>query len=207
MPDRPLTAEALYDLTEALEKLGVSLDEHSIKIRDAEIAVDRVSDEAAAIRRYGRWSIVAGAVCFCLALLVSAYALKVGSDTQDALKAVEEARFEARVSSCIQANKSTEGARLSQSATVLVFTEHFNTLIEDGITEQELIDFARDPHPFLTEREKVLYDARVLVVNATLPYRDCSPEGLDEFFRDPPADPATTSVTGTLASLPSSTTG
>ncbi len=88
-------------------------------------------------------------------------------DLIDDINASRQAR---NVSICIQTNVQIEGTR--------------NALIggADGLLSIST--------QFTPEQIRTIHDTYAAAVEAELPYRDCSPDGIAKYLEDPPADPA-----------------
>jgi hypothetical protein len=119
-------------------------------------------------RRKGR-NIMTG----CLVVLVLAIVSTVWgvSSVRDNVRENEANRAQARISACVQANVTTERQRAALVSSILTFAD--------------------DPLN-LSPGEQALLDRYTAEVEKQLPYRDCSPEGIDLYYEDPPADPADT---------------
>lgn len=110
-----------------------------------------------------------GVVVGIIGIIVGLIGGAVGFDGRSRAQDIVAARNEARISGCIQSNVATQGSREALASSILVFAD--------------------DPN-HLTPKEQIIADAYRSRVEHALPYRDCSPEGLDRYFDNPPADPA-----------------
>jgi hypothetical protein len=84
-------------------------------------------------------------------------------------------RADARKSSCIQENVQTQKNR---------------TALIGGMTV--LVSFASNPTPAQRQRIDAFLDAYTKQIKVLQPYRNCSRSGLDDYYRNPPPDPALT---------------
>lgn len=91
----------------------------------------------------------------------------------DAVAQVQTERNEAATATCIRFNI---GQRNTREAIVQGITQAFQPLVAAG-DQHKLDDFSA---------------ALRASVTTLLPYRDCSPAGIDAFAKNPPPDPATT---------------
>lgn len=110
-----------------------------------------------------------GVIVGIIGIVVGLVGGAVGLDGRSQAQAIKKARTEARTSACIQANVATSGTR--------------NALITG------LLVFADDPQ-HLTPKEQLILNAYTLQVEKAQPYRDCSNSGIEEYYSNPPDDPA-----------------
>lgn len=102
-------------------------------------------------------------------IMLAVLGVVVGFDGRDVAHDIVSNRTEARISSCIQTNVGIAGNREALISSILVF--------------------AQDPS-HLNPQEQAIADAYRTVVESKLPYRDCSPAGIEIYYEDPPSDPA-----------------
>lgn len=153
-------------------------DERSLLQRTVD-ACDRLDKSLTATRVALTRKIVRASLAVGIALLAALGAVVIGAraqatsdDLSSFVSLVEADRAAARVSSCIQANATTESQRAAMVGALRALAP-LGTL---SPAAQESLD--------KYEHE----------VEARLPYRDCSPAGLAAFFKDPPVDPAVRST-------------
>lgn len=91
---------------------------------------------------------------------------------REATEAANQSRQDARESACVQSNVATDKARKALTNSILV-----------------LVPGAKTPDD-LNPEQRERYDAYEASVTAALPYRDCTQSGIEEFYDNPPADPA-----------------
>jgi hypothetical protein len=142
---------ALKDLTATLKAIHARLDD-----------TDAAATMAATRSKRANVGMVVALVVAVGAIIVALTAHATANDVQDA-------RQEARVSSCIQQNVVTQNIRVS-----LVLG--LRSLVPPGqaltATQQQLVDRYQEQ------------------VTEALPYRDCSDKGISTFLSSPPTDPA-----------------
>lgn len=121
--------------------------------------------------------IVRASLAVALALLAALGAVVIGAraratanDLSEFVSDVEADRAAARVSSCVQANATTESQRAAMVGALRALA----------------------PPGSLSPSGQAALDKYEDEVDARLPYRDCSPAGIAAFFKDPPVDPAVT---------------
>lgn len=116
-------------------------------------------------KNVAKTGVLVGIIGIFLALIGGVVGLQGRSLARD----IQSSRVEATLSSCIQSNVATQGSR---------------TALENGV-----LVFAKDPANLTPNEQRVagLYKTQV---EKALPFRDCSPEGLVKYFKDPPHDPA-----------------
>ena len=110
-----------------------------------------------------------GVLVGILGIVVGLIGGAVGFDGRNMAQEIQATRAEARISSCIQANVATKGNRDSLISAIVVF--------------------ANDPTD-LTPKEQAVLAAYTDKVETALPYRDCSPSGIVNYYENPPSDPA-----------------
>ena len=159
------TEEVATRLTESIDKLTV------------ELRTVQINQEAAEQRQRKRRNFQA--VCLAvlaLAIVVACIAIYRNGDT---IKENEASRQQARIASCKQYNVQMKETR---EGVVQIAVASLEGLAGDpaNLTDAEL-----------GLREQVVARASA-TAEATFPYRDCSPEGLDAYFESPPPDPGTT---------------
>lgn len=119
--------------------------------------------------RHLTWYLAVVAVFTVVAIVATAAAVKLTFDTRDSAARRAADMREGRISSCVQQNVQTQRAREAQASSILALAD--------------------DP-AHLTPEEQALAAAYRQRVEEALPYRDCTPQGIAEYFEDPPADPA-----------------
>ncbi len=60
--------------------------------------------------------------------------------------------------------------------------------------KDSLVTLVPDPAA-ISENQRAQLDRYSTSVDAKLPFRDCTPSGLEQYFKNPPADPALTPTT------------
>lgn len=161
----PLTPEELAHLMVKMDELG-----HEMAVHGAALKVtDRRSRWA---RTVGTIGVIAGII----GGVVGAGGVLVGASARATAEDVADARREAQVGSCIQANVTTERSREA---------------LVNGLLA--ILPPGQEP----TEKQQEIVDRYTKQVEEALPFRSCSPAGIEAYLRNPPADPATVQTSST----------
>jgi hypothetical protein len=159
--------------------MPLSEPERQVEARDLITHIDQLQDELAVHRRmiasqgrrvnWVRRGMLAALVVAVLGVAVGAAGAITANDVSEQTAAIREVRETSRVGACIQANVLIAQTRAALKASLLAL--------------------APDPAN-LTERQQQLIDAYNASVDLQLPFRDCTPAGIDAYYEAPPADPA-----------------
>lgn len=159
-------------LTETAIELRRDINQLTLALPDHRRAVDKAN-------RRAKWAIITAIVGITVGLCATIYAVdardtaKVANTTADEVRLLQEQlkadTAAVRVAACIQFNDQRNDVR---------------NAITDGI-----LAFQPDGVP-LTGQQQVLLNKYALRVASQLDFRDCSPEGIAEYYRNPPVDPA-----------------
>lgn len=157
------------------------------KIDESNHEMARLSARLVTADKRARWArsvAIVGVVVGIVGGAVGAGGVIVGASAQATADDLAESRRETQQSSCVQANLTNQRTRQA---------------LIDGV------EVVASPDARRTEAEQARVDRFVVAytakVNAALPYRSCTPEGIAAYFRNPPVDPAlgpetTTTTTG-----------
>lgn len=122
--------------------------------------------------RRSKAGIIFGIIGVTVAIIATIYAISARDTSRD-VKELNEAviadRADARVAACVQYNVQRDEVRRA---------------VKDA-----LVALAPPSQP-LTPAQREVVDRYAAEVDAKLPYRDCTPAGLDAYFKNPPTDPA-----------------
>lgn len=139
--------------------------ELSQDIRDLAPAMERHRQTVLRADRRSKAGIIFGIIGVSVAVVATIYAI----DARDLQQEYERDQANNRVSACIQFNAQRNEIRQA---------------LKDA-----LIALAPPDRP-LTPTQQATVDRYAAEVDLKLPYRDCSPAGLEAYFKAPPADPA-----------------
>lgn len=132
----------------------------------------RVDQRTTSAKKAAAVGVIVGAVGVSVAI----GALSYGLDARATAKDIVAARSEARVSSCVQQNITTERQRSALVGALLTFVPAGQTL---------------------TPSQQTAVDRYSAEVQRQLPFRDCTPTGIDAYLSAPPPDPAVNPPTST----------
>lgn len=158
----PLTPDELVKLVSAIDILNTEVS----GLRFAMINADKRA-------KWARSVAIIGVVAGIIGLTVGFIGVTVGASAQSTADDLAATRTETQISSCIQANVSTQRTKEALKSGVSVLTQPDPR--RDSAAQASL------------DRFIVEYSAKV---DAALPFRDCSPRGIAAYFARPPADPA-----------------
>jgi hypothetical protein len=151
------------ELARTAHELGQDLRDLTQAMTDHRRAVEKADQRSKA-------GIIAGIIGIMVGLLATIYAINADetadrvSDLQEQVAADQE---EARHSACIQFNVQRNEVR--------------------GALKASLLTLARAP---ITPEQQIIVDKYNTEVDESLPYRDCSEDGIAAYFKTPPKDPA-----------------
>ena len=169
----PLSPEDANALVSTIDVLNTEV----AGLRIALISADRKARRGQTVGTVGVVvGIIGGAVGF--------FGVLVGANARATAEDLAEARKESQVSGCVQANLSTQRTREALKSGVSILSQPDPRRSDAG---QASVD-----------RFVIEYSGKV---DAALPFRDCSPDGIRAYYDRPPIDPAlstgpTTSTTG-----------
>lgn len=153
-----------------IRKLNEATDSLVNQLAELTGELKRVDDDAHLNRRLAQIGVTAAV----LAIIGMLFAIGYGRDAKATSREIISVRTETRISACVQDNKKVAGQRAAFQAFTLVFG-HPNA---DGT---------------LPPQEQALLDTINQAVIDVLPFRDCSPAGIEQYYSSPPADPAASS--------------
>jgi len=146
------------------------------KIDESNREMASLSARLATADRRARWArsvAIIGVIAGIVGGAVGAGGVIVGASAQATADDLAESRRETQQSACVQANLTTWRTRGALIAGIQVLAA---------------------PDPRRTEAEQARVDRFVVEyttsVHNALPYRDCSPRGIAQYFAHPPDDPA-----------------
>lgn len=155
--------------SENLVVLIGKLDELAVEMKGLSGALKATDQKAKWAKRAATVGIAVG-IIGCMVGVIGLVAGWKANDTADQLA---QSRREGQISSCVQSNLTTERIRAALIQGVSVVSQ---------------------PNPNRTEAEQASIDRFVteytLRTNSALPYRDCTPRGIEIYYEHPPADPA-----------------
>lgn len=155
---------ALYDPTQVqqlIDDIG-DLEEAMTRHRVTVLAADKRS-------RRARLTALLGTVVAACGLLAAIMAISFGVRADDRADRAERDRQERTVAACVQANVTLQSIRSALVKSIIA-------LVPPGTT--------------LTAAQLATIDAYTVAAARELPYRDCSPEGLATYYKNPPKNPA-----------------
>lgn len=136
----------------------------------------RVAVEKA--NRRSKAGIIAGIVGITVGIASTLYALNAhdtANDVRDLQEQYQADSAQARLSGCIQYNVQRFEIRVAVKDALLALAP---------------------PGTPLSDSQKATLERYNGEVDAKLPYRDCSPAGLEQYFKRPPEDPAVATTRG-----------
>lgn len=170
--------ETVTRLEASLRGHRSELEQVEADLRSNRAATEGHTKEIAAAKKVGKVGTVVGILGVVAALIGATLAIdgrQTAEDSQKIIATQTRDRADARIASCVQTN---------------VYTEQNRQALVDGL-------LAIFPTPtVLNEQQQAAVDRYRESLEKSLPYRDCSPAGIDEYFQDPPVDPAIAEGTG-----------
>jgi hypothetical protein len=158
----PLSPEELHSLVGTLDSLKSEMTNLRIALATA--------DKRA---RWARSVAIVGVVVGIVGGSVGLGGVVVGVSARATADDLAQTRKESQVASCVQSNLTTQKTRSALIAGVSVLTQPNPNR---GPNEQAGVD------RFVVEYTRNVHSA--------LPYRDCSAEGINRYYENPPVDPA-----------------
>lgn len=170
MIEEPVWINDVRGLRGDMQKMTQSVDGLTERQRLTDKAIEKKADSAtvaklAELYEGKKWNRRIGVAAIVLALVVLALVVRLNSDRINQQNADRASRS---YGSCVQFNVTQQNER---EAIVGGIVETFRPLAADVA---RLEAFAADLRANVEQR---------------LPYRDCSPAGIEAFLRDPPPDP------------------
>ncbi len=111
----------------------------------------------------------AGVIAGIIGITVAIFALFIAADVHDLQRSVAADSASARVASCVQFNVQREQTRAAMKLALASLAP---------------------PAANQTDQQRTALETYSKAVDLGLPYRDCSPAGIEAYFQSPPKDPA-----------------